>query len=275
MDKLYDKIDYRILENIQILSGAVTACCFFDIAIKHDIDNLPKALIPAGVLLASSYIDKKKDSKLDTIYNEILDSYVKLNDELDFNNPVEIFTLYKTMLENGYLSSNKSFNYNYNSEVDLNGKNVIYGIGVSRHVNGYLNDIYKKKKMRSTILNTSIVDSNYMSMLPEHIIGSHVINKVEYNNELYYLDAFLDDFYEYEGGSLLGKKNSLKIAKNSLATIQRELLIKENAKVKSFYDIASKSNSIIRANKDLLEEFYLDNNDKYKELSNKILKLKK
>ena len=79
------------------------------------------------------------------LYNNLIKDYNKLNKIFDFQNPVEIYTLYNKMLYAGYLSKDKEFHFGKDKVKDITtiqGTNIINGEAVCRHIAQMLKDIY-------------------------------------------------------------------------------------------------------------------------------------
>ena len=79
------------------------------------------------------------------LYNNLIKYYNKLNKIFDFQNPVEIYTLYNKMLYAGYLSKDKEFHFGKDKVKDITtiqGTNIINGEAVCRHIAQMLKDIY-------------------------------------------------------------------------------------------------------------------------------------
>ena len=79
------------------------------------------------------------------LYNNLIKDYNKLNKIFDFQNPVEIYTLYNKMLYAGYLSKDKKFHFGKDKVKDImtiQGTNIINGEAVCRHIAQMLKDIY-------------------------------------------------------------------------------------------------------------------------------------
>ncbi len=78
------------------------------------------------------------------LYNEFIKRYNKLNKEFDFNNPVQVFTMYTYLLNKGYFSKDKSFEFSKANARDIEpimGANVMTGTAVCRHTSVMLADV--------------------------------------------------------------------------------------------------------------------------------------
>ena len=82
--------------------------------------------------------------ELTLLYREFLHNYSRLNKLFNFNNPVEIYTMFYYLLFRGYLSSHKTFLKTDLVTTDLHnilGVNVLAGKSACRHNASLLADI--------------------------------------------------------------------------------------------------------------------------------------
>ena len=98
--------------------------------------------------ITSEYKEIKKN------YNVVLKNIEILINELNFKDPVQIFSLYVYMYVNGYLSINKHFEYSSDMKdfSKMSGVDVIRGNGVCRSISGMLTDIYSQVGYNSVAL---------------------------------------------------------------------------------------------------------------------------
>lgn len=149
-DKLFSSFNYKTNKNIFNLSIA-SSYTIFNIGLFLDCY---KALLPVELLsfIISFYLlinsDKKYLSKdildIKKLYSEFLSNYNKLNTTFELSNPVEIFTMFNYLYENGYLSKDKTFQVNEDNVCDIPpvmGVNVLAGNGVCRHISTLFTDI--------------------------------------------------------------------------------------------------------------------------------------
>ncbi len=105
------------------------------------------------------YVEKKTDEYTDlkVYYDEIIDRFINLANNLELTDPIEIFSLYVYMYRGGYLSNNHNFQYHTDMKdlALLNGLDVIRGSGVCRSITSMLTDIYKKMGFRSSNLSVN------------------------------------------------------------------------------------------------------------------------
>ena len=93
----------------------------------------------------SNSIEKTKEIKqIKESYNELIKKYNKLNKEFNLNNPIQIHTMYSYLVDNGYLSTGKKFEFSDSQARDyksIMGANILTGKGVCRHISSMLTDI--------------------------------------------------------------------------------------------------------------------------------------
>ena len=125
------------------------------------------SLSSAASLFGLSFVLSKSDGVLYTkdfndlrlLYDDIIKRYTKLNKEFDFKNPLEVYSCYIYMLNNGYLSSSKKFNYkneDVNDFAERLGFDVVNGHGVCRHIASLLNDEFKDLGFSSAVASVSL-----------------------------------------------------------------------------------------------------------------------
>ena len=89
--------------------------------------------------------DSTKDIRqIKELYKIFLKNYNEMNKTFDLNNPIQIFTMYNYLLNNGYLSKDKKFEYgdeNVRDIKSISGTNIFLGNSVCRHISTTLNDI--------------------------------------------------------------------------------------------------------------------------------------
>lgn len=135
-------------------------------------------------LTGSRGIDKTKDiNEIKKLYNEFIKNYVKLNKDFDFNNPVQMLSMFNYLLYSGYLSRNKNFDFSEKDILDikpLDGANIITGKGVCRHISSMFTDI----------LNESGVDASRLCIyMPMPEITVKVLKEPKYTLEELYAIA--------------------------------------------------------------------------------------
>lgn len=156
IDNLFNHINYRSFRKLElgsfmstIVAGAGTAINIPNSLVDGTLTGVAFASLGLFVfLLTSGGVSKTKDiNEIRNLYNEFLEEYIKLNKDFDFNNPIEISAMYSFLLNRGYLSKNKKYEFTSNGVVDVNsvdGVNILCGKGVCRHISGMLTDILNK-----------------------------------------------------------------------------------------------------------------------------------
>lgn len=97
-------------------------------------------------------------------YSRILDNYSKLLEKFDLDNPVQISTMFSNMVEDGYLSVDKTFKFDRLNVYDysgLGGTNIINGHGVCRHYSAFLTDILHNKDIDAVNLGVCFPDYGF------------------------------------------------------------------------------------------------------------------
>lgn len=96
-------------------------------------------------VFSSGKFNTKDVSYINSLYQEFIRNYNDLNREFNFDNPIQIHTMFNYLLYNGYLSKDKNFEFTSKYARDINpikGANVIMGSGVCRHIAAMLVDIF-------------------------------------------------------------------------------------------------------------------------------------
>lgn len=237
------------------------------------------------------YNDLKYDMSF--IEKDILKNIRKIIKELNPENIHELFYIYCYLLMKGYFSKDKYYEYSdidENLEIDevtFNEFKIYSGKGVCRHSATQLNKILKTLDINSNFIGLNlqkINTENLMDFTPN--IGeclktssnnidklNHAAVYVKTKESNYIIDPtnlceieIIKDSEIYcPSGEYIIDKNTLKkclINKkhNKKSYITKEQLIK--------YYMASKEKII--NNKNLIEQFYMDNEEKYKEISKKL-----
>ena len=103
------------------------------------------------IILSNNKYNTKDILEIKNLYNTFIKNYNKLNNIFDFNNPIEIYILFNYLLYSGYLSKDKTFEFNNNLK-DIDGiisTNIINGNGVCRHISSMLSDILKDRNIEN------------------------------------------------------------------------------------------------------------------------------
>lgn len=184
-EKIISKIDTDTYNKIGNTFAAVSFGSFLlGQALSHsyvDASLISYALSAFGYYeVISLYTNNNKEKTIDgkevlKLYREFIRRYGKLNRELELDNPIEIFTLFNYLYNNGYLSKDKKFKYNLDAKTynvgALLGANVIAGEGVCRHISGMLSDIMNENNIDS--INLSVYLNNYfISYEPSYLVSN-------------------------------------------------------------------------------------------------------
>lgn len=243
-----------------------------------------------------SPMEEKQLMDLENIYDVILDNYVNLNNLFGFSSPIEVYSFFQYLIQNGYLSLNKVFKAKDGKVFDffinnhLSGLNIFNGAGVCRHTSRLLSDVFNRlgfegdmvycfsytnfdDKIKKIV--NKYIDSVYINGVmqtftfkPFDIVINHVITKCEadYN---YYFDP--------TNKTILVPKNK----NNQVLTYKNKynVLIPYNRNIYSDYDgflfNLEYISKICEQNIDFLEGFYDNNSTFYEEINSKIKVLSK
>ena len=99
-------------------------------------------------------ITKEEYASLLSDYRQFLKRYKVLNDEISFEEPISIYALFVYMVNNGFLSKDKSIEFKvfykkYLDMINLYGANIFNGKGVCRHKASMLTDILRESGIES------------------------------------------------------------------------------------------------------------------------------
>ena len=148
------------------------------------------------------HIGEKEVKEAKKIYQNVIKNYNQLNKTFDFHNPIEIFTMYNYLLEEGYLSNKKEFEFEKSEFFDIWGAvglDIINGKGLCRHAAMMLSDIFNDYGIYSHSLAVYCkVKENYIEeaedgeYTTEDIMNMIHNNKIKINNNND-LQAFLEE----------------------------------------------------------------------------------
>lgn len=301
IDELYKSLSFNSLKNMIIfkhiypLVPPVASLCTTASAIAKSCSGTPIELETAAFYLGFPLVlyslesmlpknvkasDSKEVSQIKEIYHYILKEYNKLHDTFDLDNPIEMLALYIIAYSEGYLSNNHMFSYEDAGFVDLdclNGVNVINGNAVCRHISAMLKDIYSISGFQNIVLGVSTdLSLNY---------SNHIINAVTFDERCFYFDPTQIRWYTKQGDSLLSDKQGIiKIQleklgeeKNPYSTeyIVNNILSLPSINTNNDLEKYIKAKAEVLKNMDILEKFYNENKEKYAEVADKILVMKK
>ena len=295
--ELYKRMDLKTYKAFDSIMGHISIGLFTTQLINRESINL--FLIPytiATIISAYNTIEKASNNTKDiqeikNIYNDIIKNYNNLNKELDVIEPLQVATMFHYTLHCGYLSIDKNFKYNLNSNQTINnphllGSSIITGNGVCRHINSMLNDIYNDLGIESYLLIVEVNESSLLTL--KKIIGNHAITIAKYDDKIYPVDATSRNEL---GLYALSKKNNFvslldencyltpKIAGNfcfhnlkELLGIQKMFYLEDFNLLKSYPNMF-KTLIKIEENRDMLEHFHSENKEKFEEVVYKVKKL--
>ncbi len=248
------------------------------------------------------YIDNKK------MYDQFLDDYCKMAKQYGLNAPFEYYTLFKKSLYDGYLSMDKEFNYDLDNIIldvrDMNGLHCMTGKGVCRHISPLFTDTLRNESVNAA---TVRVESNCGNYESEHRYknkldyyfkkitskkdkdlywGDHVVNVIEYNDEVYVIDPTSDIvFFDKQNNNLYydalsaamtivkaPKKLNYEFNPSEETLGVLKLPLKGPDDYYQTYPVISKR---IDDNRDILERFYTEHKDLYGEVTDNLKTLRK
>lgn len=272
--------------------------------------NMSNKTLAAGFLLDTAFLSTTIIYQLKFIdikepYNDVLENFKRLTDDLDLKNPVEMYTLFCLMYSQGYLSNNKMFCYSQNYDLMKNiGSCVVDGFSLCRHISSMLSDIYNKSEniysvplfavcddssefptpldiIKNNSNSTYAQDQNsiiYKKIIDffSHKIGNHAIVTCKYNNEYYFFDptnfTFLN-IEDFQSKLFLGNGLTCQLINvNLISKKQRNIYNNlSNINIHRFtdqdnYDV-KKTILTFNQNKDLIEDFFNENKAAYEYIS--------
>ena len=177
-------------------------------------------------LFCSGAINHTTDIKqIRDLYQTFIKNYNKLNKEFDFNNPVQIHTMFNYLIYKGYLSSGKEFEFSSSQAKDLKpiyGANIITGQAVCRHIASALTDI----------LNDYDIEAGTIGVCAEKVI----------------INVKMLDEQKYTKEELINWLHSTSIDENTISflTLLVEKLDKENALKVEFQYLKEKEKDTVR-----------------------------
>lgn len=142
LQRLFGLIDYKTLHTIFKLGflGNI-ALCF------SDFSSLVAFIMPLDIAMIEFGGRYTKDvQEVYALYQYFIDNYVSLSKRLYLDKPMETWTMFNYLLNNGYLSKDKKFKKIKGATLDLYplyGANIFAGTGVCRHISAMLSDILR------------------------------------------------------------------------------------------------------------------------------------
>ncbi len=111
------------------------------------------------------------------LYQEFLMNYTILNRLFEMQNPVEIYAMFNYLLYNGYLSTNKKFEFQdqrLHGKFFASGSLVLTGKAVCRNISPMLTDILNRSQIKAYNLST---------YFPKYLINIKKVATPEYSQE--------------------------------------------------------------------------------------------
>lgn len=156
LDEFYNTIDEKTYRNIKEVSY-LTGLALFNLEL-YTMNSIPQIfsvllgissslLIETGIYMGKygrgGILKTKTGKELEELYQEFLKNYCQFNNFFELDNPIQIQIMFSYLLEEGYLSYHKSFNFKNSSESFhwLDGTRVIEGQAVCRHISSMFKDI--------------------------------------------------------------------------------------------------------------------------------------
>lgn len=246
--------------------------------------------------------NQKTIQEIEKLYQEFLDNYYNLNNIFNFNNQIQIYTLYKKLLLDGYLSKDKTFNFRNDLQNEttkkLYGTKIFTGYACCRHISAMLCDILNNLNIPSCTVHVYFPDStddylikdektliNYQNQkifleLLKKIIGNHAITYSYQNEKNYFLDASCNDIYELNKSkkniltSIDNKNNTPIFIKKTTEGYNfpiKKITKKNNISYDEVQLFANEVKNIYHNNIDIFEHFYNENQEIYKNIYSKTL----
>lgn len=156
LDEFSNTIDEKTYRNIKEVSY-LTGLALFNLEF-YMMNSIPQIfnvllsissslLIGTGIYMGKygrgGILKTKTGKELEELYQKFLKNYCQFNNFFELDNPIQIQIMFSYLLEEGYLSYHKSFNFKNSSESFhwLEGTRVIEGQAVCRHISSMFKDI--------------------------------------------------------------------------------------------------------------------------------------
>lgn len=165
--KLCKKVNYSTYIDIRdkSLYGSVGTLAFGLLGAPTGV-IFPIELLFLITYFILSFSDGDKYTKnvmeINELYQIFLKNYIELHDMFDIDNPIEIYTMFTYLLNNGYLSKNGENVFDNMHAYDIRsllGLDVINGVNVCRHRASMLNDILNISGVESRTLSVYLRDN--------------------------------------------------------------------------------------------------------------------
>lgn len=156
INQIFNNINYNTYQNISRTLFLTSFC----INITNDLLTSQQQVTSSENFLAGlqytllftwmylEFSNKKYQTKdfheIKSLYQEFIKNYNTLNKTFDFNDVIQIHTMFNHMLYNGFLSKDKKFTFTDEDTKNINpilGTYITSGKGVCRHISATLTDI--------------------------------------------------------------------------------------------------------------------------------------
>lgn len=175
---------YNNLRNASWMFSAGVGLVGDNLMSQHPMFGTPATVIAYISLALSMYltfskgqIHTKDINEVRVLYQEFINNYNELNRIFSLEDPIQIYTMFNYLVNRGYLSKDKSFEFTSKDARDIEGiygANVIMGKGVCRHISSMLTDI----------LNGHGIDAfNLCCYIRDYSVNVNVIDEPKYLKE--------------------------------------------------------------------------------------------
>ncbi len=241
---------------------------------------------------------------LNGLYNTFLNNYVRLNNKLELDNPIMTFELFYMLLENGNLSINKEYEYSMDKDDlydlmiksfnkrNMLGVDIFKGTGCCRHTSAMLRDIFSNMGLEAAQIIVKVEDDNegqlevtsptsYKGKLGREIIekillkikeidanlfGNHAITFVLKDGQEYFLDPT---------SGIIPERKDEHICRLETFFYSGWILKKyPSLEVSKVWEYSQAGRQRVVQNYDMLDRFYSDNKELYREIDNQAQKVK-
>lgn len=256
--------------NKNIVSDHLIESLYHYIHIKHQIHIHYKVIKDYTENLFLIYQNSKEFKHIHQLYLKIIKDFVHLNQTLDFDHPMEIFTCLYYCLNHGYLSKSHEFTYDPKIKNDiffLFPLSILEGKGSCRHTSSFLNDTFHEFNYESYLL---FMNTNHSDTF------NHVSTLYTGKNSSYLLDVtnhclfFIDDQKKVYPMTSIQTKIPVKPYDFPLKEKKLSSLLKPTTEsLSEFLKIYNKSIQICETEKNIFEQFYHEHLNLYQELIDK------
>lgn len=176
-------------------------------------------------------------------YHHLIKATARIFQELEIENPNDCFITYTKLLWNGFFSSNGSYYYQKNNEINLTGNlgmKLTTGNGDCKNNEDFFCKLMQELGYESYQVTGTLIDNISIS---DFLYPNHVITVVYDQDNTYYFDT--TNFCSYQKQSfnyLVNKQNNIHMILRPISSYQYGY--NDISKVKEIYERECKSNSI-------------------------------